>query len=66
MDEKTRRLFIEIHQEYESQSPSIRDETPYLSELLELQNQLLSGHRPPEQIREDFENLKAHNSSPQS
>lgn len=51
-------LFLEIHEEFEAQSPTITGPTPYSEALLNLQQRLLRKTDDVAKIRLEFEALK--------
>ena len=53
-----KRLFLEVHEEYEYQAPTLGD-TPYIQELLDLQYDLFNKKKSVGVLRRTFEQLKA-------
>ena len=58
MNREAKKLFLEIHQEYESQVPTIRGESEYTHELLTLQKALLNQEIEIEDAQKQFEVIK--------
>ena len=58
MQREGKKLFIEIHEEYELQGSTIRGETPYSQALLDLQRYFLSHPKALAEVRIEFEELK--------
>lgn len=60
LDQVTKKLFLEIHEEYQFQHCSIRGESDYSYEILLLQQRLLKGEKP-EVVEKVFDQLKVEN-----
>ncbi|MGK5091489.1 hypothetical protein WDW89_05650 [Deltaproteobacteria bacterium TL4] len=54
---EAKKLILEIHEEYESLVPTLRNEFPYTEALLKIQMQVLDDGNP-QILREAFEKLK--------
>jgi len=65
LDKQSKKLFLEIHNEYQFQHCSIRGESDYSYELLQLQQRLLKGEKL-EMIEETYNQLKMKNQMAQA
>lgn len=54
---EAKRLFLEIHEEYSEQVPTLQGPSEYTEHLLRLQQQLLSKERDTAEVRAEFERI---------